>query len=103
MRAEAGTDKGNGRSKRAAGRKDSDGQAQVIKPKIITEREDELVDLKTKAVEAAENYSKAINQAAEDSGYNAATVRKYIEAKAGDKFDATKEKVTQLALIFDVE
>lgn len=97
------TEGGKSKRKTAAGRKDSDGQSQVIKPKIISEREDELVDLKTKAVEAAENYSKAINQAAEDSGYNAATVRKYVEAKAGDKYDATREKVTQLALIFDVE
>lgn len=95
---------GKGRSKRkAVGRQDSEGQEAVIKPKIITDREDELVALKVTAVEAAENYSTAINKAAEDSGFNAGTVRKFIEAKAGDKFDATKKKVTQLALIFDVE
>lgn len=105
MRAEANTDSGKGRGKRrgAVGRKDSEGQEQVIEIGVIHAREDELVALKVAAVEAAEDYSTAINQAAEDSGYNAATVRKFIEAKAGDKFDATKKKVTQLALIFDVE
>ena len=93
----------NGKGRGEVGRKDSEGQEAVIEQGVIEDREDELVALKVAAVEAAENYSEAIKKAAEDSGYNAATVRKFIEAKAGDKFDATKKKVTQLALIFDVE
>jgi hypothetical protein len=101
---ETGTESTSGkRKKRVVGRQDSEGQEQVIERGVIEEREEELVALKVAASEAAENYSEAIKKAAEDSGLNAGTVRKYIEAKAGDKFDATKKKVAQLALIFDVE
>lgn len=94
---------GKGKGGGAVGRKDSQGQEHVPEVGVIYEREDELVALKVAAVEAAEDYSTAINKAAEDSSLNAAAVRKFIEAKAGDKFEATKKKVTQLALIFDVE
>jgi len=97
-----GKAKGNGRSK-PVGRQDNEGQEQVIELGVIHEREDELIALKVAQVEAAENYSEGIKKAAEDSGLNAGAVKKYIEAKAGDKFDATKKKVTQLALIFEVE
>ena len=104
MRAEANTGDTKGkRGRKAVGRQDNEGQEAVIELSVIEEREDELVALKVAAVEAAEDYSEAIKKAAEDSGLNAGTVRKFIEAKAGDKFDATKKKVTQLALIFDVE
>lgn len=91
------------RTRRVVGRQDNEGQEQVIDSSVIEGREDELVELKNKAAQAAEDYSEAIKKAAEDSGYNAGTVRKYIEAKAGDNFDAAKKRVTQIALIFDVE
>lgn len=96
---ESGTKK---RTRKVVGRQDNTGQEAKIEESIITEREDELIGLLTRSNEAAEDLSTAIKKAAEDSGYNAAAIRKYIAAKESDTFDAVKKKVTQLALIFDV-
>ena len=38
---------------------------------------------------------------AEQSGLLAATVRKYVKARAGDKFEDEKTKAQQLALCFE--
>lgn len=85
------------------GRKDANGQEAVIELGVLHEREEELCQLYTRAGEAAADYSTAITKAGEDSGLNAAAIRRYIAAKAGDKFDAEKKRVTQLALAFGVE
>ena len=55
-----------------------------------------------RAKEAAEDLSTAINKTAEDCGLNAAAVKKYVSARAGDSYEAEKKKVEQLALVFDV-
>lgn len=109
MRTETSTEgKGkNGKGKRApkvpSGRKDNSGQEAVITRDVIYKREEELVRLNVKAKDAAEDYSTAINKAAEDSGLNAAAVRKYIASKANDTFAADKKKVQQLALVFGAD
>lgn len=96
--------KGKGKGKRAPkGRKDATGQESVIVLEVITEREEELVRLHEAAKDASEDYSTAVNKAAEDSGLNAAAVRKFISAKAGDKFEAEKKRVQQLALVFGAD
>lgn len=92
----------NGGKRTPKGRKDASGQESVIELEVINDREKELIRLHEAAKEAAEDYSTAINKAAEDSGLNAAAVRKFIAAKAGDKFEAEKKRVEQLALVFDV-
>jgi hypothetical protein len=87
----------------ARGRKDNSGQAAVINLEKLVVKSDELVKLYNKASDAATDFSEAIKAVAEKAGLNASTVRKYITAKAGDKYDDTKEKIKQLALVFDVE
>lgn len=101
--------KGKGKGKNAKpprapkGRKDNSGQEAVIVRDVIYEREEELVRLHSKAKDAGEDYSTAINKAAEDSGLNAAAVRKYIASKANDTFAADKKRVQQLALVFGAD
>lgn len=104
METQTETSKGNGKgsSRKVVGRKDSEGQEAKINDDLILEREEELITLRKRTTEANDEYSTAIKKAAEDSGYNASTVRKYIEAKAGDSYDATEKKVRQLALIFGI-
>lgn len=103
MQTGTNTNTSKRRSKKVVGRQDSQGQEAVIENDVIEERIDELITLKKSAEEASTSYSDAVKATAEKSGYNAATVRKYVEAKAGDDFDGAKKKVAQLALIFDIE
>lgn len=86
---------------RARGRKDSDGQAAVVKLEALSVKVDELVKLHNTMSNAATDFGEAVKAVAEKAGLNAATVRKYVAARAGDKFDDTREKIRQLALVFD--
>lgn len=72
------------KAKPPVGRQDSEGQEAVIQHKVIKDREEELVELYNKAAEAASDLSEAIKKAAEDSGYNAGTVKKRIAAMQGN-------------------
>lgn len=85
----------------ARGRRDNDGQNAVIKLESLTVRVDELVKLHNAAATASADLADAIKDTAEKAGLNAATVRKFIAAKAGEKFDETREKIRQLALVFE--
>lgn len=89
--------------KRASGkgRMDADKQPAVKKPEIIAERIDELVDLHSKAGEAAERAKEAITKAAEDAGYLASAVRKIVVAKAGEKFEEKHREVEQQFELFE--
>lgn len=84
----------------ARGRKDK-GQEAVIKLEALSVKVDDLVKLYNAQTEAATDFGEAVKLVAEKAGLNAATVRKYISARAGDNFDDTKEKIRQLALVFD--
>lgn len=90
-----------GTGKKATGRKDKDRQPAVQKPKIISDRIDELVKLHRAAKDATEAAAEAITKAAEDSGYMASVVRKLVTAKAGDKFEEKHREVEQQAELFD--
>lgn len=84
------------------GRKDSDGQAMVITldkltPKVITH----LVELRHHLDAVSGDFNDAIKAKAEEAGILAATLRKFIDAKAGEKFSEKKEKVLQLSLVFE--
>jgi hypothetical protein len=83
-------------SRGRAGRKDRDGQSSVIKLESLSIKVDHLLDLYKQYTD-----SDAVKSIAEQAGLNAATVRKYIKARAGDDFDSTREKVLQLALVFE--
>lgn len=86
---------------RGKGRRGSEGQEAVIKLEALSVKTDELVKLHTAATDAATDFGEAVKKVAEEAGLNAATVRKYIAARAGDKYDETKQRVLQLALVFE--
>jgi len=90
-----------GTTKRGKGRVSPDKQEQVQRPQVIDERVDELVHLKTAADEAAESFADAIKKAAEDSGLLASVVRRFVVARAGEKFEEKKRECEQLSLLFE--
>jgi len=91
----------DGETRKARGRKDAEGQEQVIRLETITTRIDELVRLHIAAAEAAEDYNEAVKKAAEDSGLLASVVSKFVKARAGERYDTEKQKCEQLSLLFD--
>ena len=84
------------------GRKGAAKQEQVFKRTVLNDREQLLVKSCREAKEAATQFSDDVKAVAEQCGLNAATVRRYIIAKAGEHYDEAKGKVAQLSLIFDV-
>lgn len=88
-------------AKRSKGRKDADKQPAVTQPKVISERIDELVKLHAASQSAAVEAKEAITKAAEDSGYNAANVRKLVLARYGEKFPEVKRNIEQQAELFE--
>lgn len=90
-----------GRRKRAEGRKDDEKQPAVTKPQVVGERIEELVRLHGASVTAATEAKEAITKCAEDSGYNAANVRKLVLARYGEKFPEVKRNIDQQAELFE--
>jgi len=87
--------------RRTTGRKDTDKQEAVIELEIIRNRVEELVGLYRSSQEARGAFGDAIKAAAESSGLLAATVRKFVVARAGDDFGEAARKAAQLALVFE--
>ncbi len=85
------------------GRKDSDNQEAVIKLSEVKDRIDYLVGLHNAAKDAGAELNDGIKAIAEKSGLLASVVRKYVVAKAGDKYEEEERKVQQLSLIFEIE
>jgi hypothetical protein len=93
--------RGNGRVS-TRGRKDqTTGQEDAIRLAPIEESIEELVTLYTQQQESAERCSDAIKAAAERSGLLANVVRKFVKARAGEKFAEAKRTVEQLSLVFE--
>lgn len=87
--------------KRTRGRKDNAGQEAIAKRKPVDDKIEYLVKLFHAHATATSELSEAIKAVAEKSDLNAAVVRKYVAAKAGDKFEDKQREVGQLAFIFD--
>lgn len=85
----------------AAGRKDENKQPAVTRPQVVSERIDELVQLHGAAVTAAVEAKEAITKCAEESGYNAANVRKLVLARYGEKFPEVKRNIEQQHELFE--
>lgn len=102
-RAETNAGKRRGRPRKPTARIDAEGQESVISVTEVANRIDELVELYTLAEESGAKLNDAIKATAEKSGLLAATVRKYVVAKASDDFDGHKRKVVQLALVFEID
>jgi hypothetical protein len=87
--------------KSATGRKGKDKQEAVTKPEVVASRIGELVNLYNKAGEASDALNDGIKTAAKDSGYNAANVRKFVIARAGEDFAEKKRDAEQQLELFD--
>ena len=87
--------------KGARARKDEAGQEAAIKLESLVKKIDELITLKRKVETASADYGDAIKAAAEESGLQASTVRRFVTARAGERFNEIKRDVDQLALVFD--
>jgi hypothetical protein len=90
------------RGKKPVGRTEPDGQEAVINVTAVKDAVDDLVVLYRLSEEATAKLNDGIKATAEKSGLLAATVRKFIVAKASDDFEERRRKVEQLALVFEV-
>lgn len=83
------------------GRKDSEGQEQVIKDGPVRDERVRLLKLREEKDAATEAYNAAVKAVAEQAGLLASSVRKYINTLANDTFEDEKRKCQQLQFLFD--
>jgi hypothetical protein len=86
--------------RRPRGRKDHDGQGAVVKLEPVRERIVYLVGLYRDSEAASTVLAEGIKDIAEKAGLQASVVRKFIAAKAGEKFAEKKRDCEQLSLLF---
>ena len=86
--------------RRATGRKGPDKQELVTKPDVIKKGIDNLVTLHHHAAAASEQLNDAVKALAEKSGYNASAVRKFMLARAGEKYEEMKKLAEQQLELF---
>lgn len=82
------------------GRKDGEGQPAVINLEVLTTRVPDLCHLKSIADAASDAYGEAVKKTAEQSGLLAAVVRRFVNARYGEKYEQEKTKAEQLVLCF---
>jgi hypothetical protein len=87
--------------RKVRGRKDEQKQEQVTQPGIVKEHINELVKLYAASGESATALSDAIKVAAEKSGYNASAVKRFVVARAGEKFAEAKRLAEQQMELFE--
>jgi hypothetical protein len=83
------------------GRIDHDQQDAVIKLEPVREKVEHLEMLYGVAVAAKDHFADAVKTVAEESGLLAAVVRKFVVARASEKFDEKKRQCEQLSLVFE--
>ena len=86
--------------KEPKGRQGHDKHDAVIQTKLVGDKVEALVKLKVKADEAAEDFAAAVKKTAEASGMLATVVRRFVIARAGEKFEEKKRECEQLDLLF---
>jgi hypothetical protein len=82
------------------GRRDRAGQENAIELEPIRERIEGLVALYGASCTAADEFNETVKAAAENAGLLAAVVRKFVIARAGERFAEESRKVEQLSLLF---
>jgi hypothetical protein len=82
------------------GRKDENRQEKIISLGPVKERIDALVKLYKEAASSAEALSEDIKAVAEKAGINASALRKFVTARAGEKFEERKRDCEQLEMLF---
>jgi len=90
-----------GTQRKVRGRKDADKQETVTKPDIVGEKIYSLVILYKASQSAGAEFGDAVKAAAEASGYNAAAIRKFVVARAGENFAEKKRDLEQQMELFD--
>jgi hypothetical protein len=83
------------------GRKDKDGTPAVIKTKPLKDGIHDLMNLKAKADAAREKLNSAVKAIAEQSGLLSSVVRKLVNARSGDNFEAKANEIEQLGIVFE--
>lgn len=83
------------------GRIGPDHQEQIIDLKEIKDKIEYLVTLKLAADNASKDFSEAIKETAEHSGILASSLRKFVVARAGEKFAEKARECEQLSLLFE--
>ena len=86
---------------KARGRKDADKQEAVISTKPVKDRIADLIALYIKAGEASDKFNDAVKATAEKAGLLSSVVRKFVVARASEKYEEEARKVEQLSLIFE--
>lgn len=99
--AQTQTSETKGKGRGVTARKNTEGQEEVIRLEALTKRIDHLITLKRKVETATADYSDAIKAVSEESGLQAKTVRSFVAARAGERFEERRRDVAQLALVFD--
>jgi hypothetical protein len=94
--------RGNGRAAQRGRKDQTTGQEEAITLRPIKDSIDEMVTLYIQQQESAARCSDAIKAAAEKSGLLSAVIRKYVRARAGDRFEEAKRETEQLSLVFDL-
>lgn len=89
------------RGRQVQSRKDQDGQSAVIKMGEVKDKVEYLVQLLEASKASANTYGEAIKAIAEKSGLQSSVIRKFIAAKASEKFEDRKRDVEQSQLLFD--
>jgi len=97
-----GESSGNGKDKKAAGRKTKgDNQPSVMDCTKLREALPKLKKLKDALDEASEDFNNAVTKEAEKSGLLASVVRKVATAYTGENFEEEQRKAEQLHLAFE--
>lgn len=93
--------KEKGKRKGPVGRTDRSGQEAVIELGRVKENIQTLVDLYKLHEESGKDLNEGIKATAEKSGLLASTIRKFVVARAGERFAEKAREVEQLALVFE--
>ena len=89
------------KGRRIRSRKDADKQEAVIKMSEVKDKIDYLLQLYKASEDAGNTYGEAVKSIAEKAGLQSSVVRKFVSARASEKFDDKKRDCEQLQLCFD--
>jgi hypothetical protein len=89
------------RTTRSRGRKDSSGQEANVDLTKLKSGVSHLVALHMQCKDARTEYSEAVKALAESCGVNAASIRRFVNARAGKNYSDHRRNSQQLEMMFD--
>lgn len=90
---------GKTETRRGRGKKDKSGQERVVQLEFLVTAQDNLGALYAQLKAKREEFNEAVKRAAEKCGLNAANVRAFVLAKAGDSYEDELRKAEQKAML----